>query len=83
MKKMQAEKTLEELLEVDSLGIAASMTDEQIEAVRVAFRALKCPESLTCGYCQRFADETVKGDGWCKQHGRLAQCDDPACCHYE
>lgn len=83
MKKMEAEKTLKELLEVDSLGIAASMTDEQIEAVRVAYRALKNPDSLTCGCCQRMVDETTEGDGWCEEHDRKAFCDDPACPHYE
>lgn len=83
MKKMIAEKILEELLEVDSLGIAASMTDEQIEAVRVAYSALKRPGSLTCGYCQRLVDETSEGGGWCEQHDREAMCNDPACGYYE
>lgn len=83
MKKMEVEETLEELLEVDSLGIAASMTDEQIEAVRVAYRVLKRPESLTCGYCQRFTDDTADGGGKCEVSGRMVAREDRACPYYE
>lgn len=80
---MDAEKAMEELLEIDSLGILLSMSDEQIEAVRMAYRVLKYPESATCGYCQRITDELSVGEGWCEQHDRKAFCNAPACPHYE
>jgi len=83
MKKMEAEKTLEEMLETDSLGILGSMSDEQITALNMAYKALKNPECMACGYCQRFVDETAEGDGLCEQHGRQVMCDDQACQHYE
>ncbi len=83
MNKAEAEKTLKELMEVDSLGILSSMSDEQITALNMAYRVLKNPECMTCGYCQRFADETVEGDGWCEVHDRRAMCSDSACGHYE
>lgn len=83
MIKTEAEKTLKEMLEVDSLGILGSMSDEQIEAIRMAYRALKNPECMTCECCQRFVDETAEGDGWCEEHDRKAMCNDPACGYYE
>lgn len=83
MKKSEAEKTLKEMLETDSLGILGSMSDEQIEAVKLAYHALRNPECMACGYCQRFVDETVDGDGWCEEHDRKAMCNDPACGCYE
>lgn len=83
MNKAEAEKTLKELMEVDNLGILSSMSDEQIAAVDMAYRALKNPECMTCGYCQRFAGETTEGDGWCEEHDRRAMCSDPACGYYE
>lgn len=83
MKKVEAERTLEEMLEIDSLGIVGSMSDEQIAAIKKAYQALKNPECMTCGYCQRFANETAEGDGWCEQRDRKAFCDDPACGYYE
>lgn len=83
MNKAEAEKTLKEMLEVDSLGILGSMSDEQVTAVTMAYRALKNPDCMTCEYCQRFVDETVEGDGWCEEHDRKAMCNDPACGYYE
>lgn len=83
MNKAEAEKTLKEMLEVDSLGILGSMSDEQVTAVTMAYRALKNTDCMTCEYCQRFVDETVEGDGWCEEHDRKAMCNDPACGYYE
>lgn len=83
MKKMTAEKTLEELMGSDALGILGSMSDEQIAAMKMAYQALKNPECMTCGYCQRFVDETAKGDGRCEHYGRIVLYDDLACPNYE
>lgn len=83
MNKAKAEKTLKEMLEVDSLGILGSMSDEQITAVTMAYQALKNPDCMACEYCRRFVDETTEGDGWCEEHDRKAMCNDPACGYYE
>ena len=83
MIKAEAEKTLKEMLETDSLGILDSMSDEQIAALKVAYRVLTTPECMACGWCRRFVDETAEGDGWCEEHDREAMCNDPACGYYE
>lgn len=83
MIKAEAEKTLKEMLETDSLGILDSMSDEQIAALKVAYRVLTTPECMACGWCRRFVDETAEGDGWCEEHDREAMCNDLACGYYE
>lgn len=83
MRKYEAERVLEEMLGADSLGVTASMSDEQIEALHIAYRALLRPESMICGYCQRFEEEGTDGDGWCKECDRKTHCDNPACSSYE
>lgn len=71
--------TIREMFEADSLGIGATITDEQDEAIRFALFALEHPERIRCGGCETFADEDVNGDGWCSRKDKFAACDDDAC----
>lgn len=83
MKRIDAVKTIHEILETDTYGFRDSMTDEQIEAIRMALNALEFPECMNCGGCQRFVDEDTEGNGWCEKHDRSANCEDSVCGYYE
>lgn len=83
MKRADAIKTIEEIFDTDKYGFRDSFTDEQGAAIRMALTALKNPECMSCGYCQRFADEDAEGEGWCEEHDRASFCDDSPCGYYE
>lgn len=78
----QAIKVLEEMFEHDALGIMITVSDEQEAAIKLAYNALKEPECMSCGYCQKFVDEDMSGNGWCEEHDRPANCDDRPCLKY-
>lgn len=83
MTRSKAINTIEEIFGADQYGIHDTLTDEQLAAIRFALLAIKEPECMSCGYCQRFADESTDGWGWCEQHDRSAMCDDKPCGYYE
>lgn len=83
MNRNTAVKTIKEIFEADSLGIAGTMSDEQAEAVKMALNALENPDCMACGYCQKFVDEDTEGEGWCEHHDRSANCNDQPCGYYE
>lgn len=83
MNRENAIRIIEEIFGADRYGILATLTDEQTAAVKMALGALKEPECMRCGRCQRFADEGADGWGWCEQHDRSAVCDDMPCGYYE
>lgn len=83
MNQEEAVKVLKELLEHDSLGILGSMSDEQIEAVKLALFELENPECVNCGGCVKFSDEDAEGYGWCEPNGWTAHCDEGPCGKYE
>lgn len=83
MNQQTAIKVLKELMEENSLGIFDSMSDEQIEAVRLARFALENPRCVACGGCAKFSDEDTEGWGWCEPNDRPAHCDDGPCGRYE
>ena len=56
MNHEKAAQVLNELLEHDSLGILGSMSDEQIEAVKLALYEMENPERTNCGGCAKFAE---------------------------
>jgi len=83
MTRGEAIKIIEEIFGADQYGIHDTFTDEQIEAIQLSLHALKEPECMSCGYCQRFVDEGMDGWGWCEHHDRSAICDDKPCGYYE
>ncbi len=83
MNQEKAVEILKELLEQDSLGIRDSMSDEQIEAMKLALFALENPQCVTCGGCAKFSDEDTEGRGWCEPNDRPAHCDEGPCGRYE
>lgn len=83
MNQEEAVKVLKELLEHDSLGILGSMSDEQIEAVKLALFELENPECVNCGGCAKFTEEDAMGRGWCEPNDRPAHYKEGPCGRYE
>lgn len=83
MIRIDAVKTIHEILETDTYGFRDSMTDEQIEAIWMALNALEFPECMNCGGCKRFVDEDAEGYGRCDEHDQPAYCEDSVCGYYE
>lgn len=83
MNRGEAIGTIKEIFGADQYGIRDTLTDEQTEAIKMSLNALENPECMSCGYCQKFADESTDGWGWCEYHDRSAMCDDKACRYYE
>lgn len=83
MNHEKAVRVLKELLEHDSLGILGSMSDEQIEAVKLALYEMENPESTNCGGCAKFSDEDAEGCGWCEPNDRPARYNEGPCGRYE
>ena len=83
MKRAVAAKIIHEIFDTDTYGFRDSMTDEQQEAIQMALNALENPECMSCGYCQKFVDESADGWGWGEEHDRSALCEDKPCGYYE
>lgn len=83
MNRNEAISVIKEIFAEDTIGIRDTFTDEQLEAIKLALAALENPECMSCGYCRKFVDEDVEGQGWCEQHDREVLCTDYPCSHYE
>lgn len=83
MELRKVAEIFEEMIEVDSIGIGYTMTDEQIEAIKTARRLAENPEAINCGGCICMIDEDATGQGWCSFYDTPTECDDDACPGYQ
>lgn len=83
MRRYEAIRVIKELLTTDQYKVKDSLTDDQFDAIQMAFWALENPEMLCCGFCEKFENEEIPYSGWCLCHDRSAEVSDSACQYFE
>ena len=83
MRRFEAATIIRALLTTDQYKVKDSLTDEQLEAIQMAYWALRNPENLCCGFCAKFEIGEEDKTGWCLYHDRAADSSDSACHYFE
>ena len=83
MELRKVAEVLKEMVEIDSLCIIDTMTDEQIEAIKTSLRIAENPGAVKCGGCIWMSDEDTMGHGWCSFYDSPTECGDGACKRYQ
>ncbi len=83
MRRFEAAQIIKELLTTDQYKVKDSLTDDQFDAIQMAFWALENPGMLCCGFCVKFEKEENSYSGWCQFHDRSAEVSDSVCQYFE
>ena len=83
MELCKVAEVLKEMVEVDSIGIGSTMTDDQIEAIKTAQRIAENPYKINCWGCIWMTDKDMEDlEGWCSFYDSKTRGDVGPCARY-